>query len=79
MRGRFSVAWTPCLFGFLLSAVMSCMVSGIAVLRVPGALQAWMISWVSSSAVALPVVLIAAPFVRRIVAYLVASPAKPAA
>ena len=83
MRGSLPSASAPYVFGFLLSAFMSFIVSGIATLRVlgfaTGALQSWMLSWLSSWAVAFPVVLVVAPLVRRIVAYLVATPSKPSA
>lgn len=67
--------FAPYLFGFILSGMMSCMVSGIATLRAIGLVDGfaghWMGSWVSSWAVAFPVVLVVAPFTRRVVARLV--------
>ena len=78
MRGGLPAASAPYVFGFLLSAFMSCIVSGIATFRVlgmaDGVLHAWLLSWLSSWAIAFPIVLVVAPMVRRIVAYLVASP-----
>jgi uncharacterized membrane protein len=78
MRGRLPASSAPYVFGFLLSAFMSFIVSGIATTRVlgiePGVFQAWMASWLSSWVVAFPIVLVVAPMVRRVVAYLVASP-----
>ncbi len=73
----FPARYAPYLFGFILSGLMSCMVSGIATLRAIGLVQGfggqWMGSWLSSWAVAFPVVLFVAPFTRRIVARLVRS------
>ncbi len=67
--------YAPVLFGFILSGLMSCMVSGIATFRalgaVPGFGLEWLGAWVSSWAVAFPVVLVVAPLTRRIVARLV--------
>lgn len=67
--------FAPILFGFILSGLMSCMVSGISTLRVLGAVDgfvgAWMISWTYSWAVAFPSVLMVAPITRRLVAVLV--------
>lgn len=59
------------LFSFLLSGMMSCIVTGIATLRVLGLtpvfLDKWMSSWVFGWAVAFPVVYFVAPLVRKIV------------
>ncbi len=67
--------FAPIVFGFILSGLMSCMVSGIATLRAigvdPGFFGQWMGSWATSWAVAFPVVLVVAPFTRRVVARLV--------
>lgn len=64
--------YAPILFGFILSGLMSCMVSAIATFRALDAGQAfigpWMGSWASSWAVAFPVVLVVAPVTRRLVA-----------
>jgi len=64
--------FAPVLFGFLLSGMMSFVVSGIATLGAMGFVEgftfSWITSWLGSWAVAFPVVLIVAPFVRRIVA-----------
>ncbi|MFK7752871.1 MAG: DUF2798 domain-containing protein [Sedimentitalea sp.] len=67
--------YSSVLFGFFLSGLMSCLVSGISTLRVLGFagfvpwewMQAWAYSWV----VAFPAVLLVAPLARRIVARLV--------
>lgn len=57
--------------GFILSGLMSCMVSGISTLRaagwVDGLFGLWMTGWVTSWLVAFPVVLVAAPITRRMV------------
>ncbi|MES2666762.1 MAG: DUF2798 domain-containing protein [Pseudomonadota bacterium] len=67
--------FAPVVFGFILSGLMSCMVSGIATLRAlglnPGFFGEWMGSWATSWAVAFPVVLVVAPFTRRVVTRLV--------
>ena len=59
------------LFGFILSGLMSCMVSGIATARTLGVDAAfvshWMGAWLPSWAVAFPAVLIVAPITRRLV------------
>jgi hypothetical protein len=65
----------PVLFGLLLSGMMSAMVSGISTLRAAGLSEAlprlWLEAWLFSWAVAFPVVLVLAPFTRRVVARLV--------
>ena len=60
----------PVAFGFLLSGMMSLIVSGIATLLATG-LHAgfagqWLTAWVPSWAIAFPAVLVVAPLVRRI-------------
>jgi hypothetical protein len=67
--------FSPILFGFILSGLMSAMVSGIATWRVLG-LDAdfpahWLGVWLASWALAFPAVLVVAPITRRIVACLV--------
>jgi hypothetical protein len=61
----------PIVFGFVLSGLMSCLVSGISTLRVAGLTDGftitWMGAWLMAWVVAFPVVLIAAPFARRLV------------
>ncbi len=58
-------------FGFVLSGLMSCIVSGISTLRaagwIDGLFSLWMGAWATSWLVAFPVVLIVAPIARRIV------------
>ena len=64
----------PVLFGFILSGLMSCIVSGIATLRAlgiqPDFFGTWMTSWAFSWLVAFPTVLVVAPVTRKIVARL---------
>lgn len=71
----FPARYAPVLFGFILSGLMSCMVSGIATIRAIGLVMGffgqWMTSWAFSWSVAFPVVLFVAPLTRRIVAKLV--------
>jgi len=66
--------YAPILFGFILSGLMSCMVSGVATLRALGFSadfgMNWMTSWLASWALAFPAVLIVAPITRRLVARL---------
>lgn len=63
--------FAPAVFGFILSALMSFVVSGIATFRnagpVDGFLGLWVGAWVPSWLVAFPVVLVVAPVARRIV------------
>ena len=59
----------PVLFGFVLSGLMSLVVSGIATFRAAGAtwMSLWPGAWITAWAVAFPVVLVAAPVARRMV------------
>lgn len=61
----------PFAFGFLLSGLMSLIVSGIATARAIGLDDAfvptWLAGWLSSWIVAFPVVLVVAPLARRAV------------
>jgi len=74
MPARFA----PFLFGFVLSGLMSAVVSGIATLRNAGLtdgffglwLNAWLLSWL----IAFPVVLVVAPLTRRLVALAIKKP-----
>jgi hypothetical protein len=65
----------PALFGFILSGLMSLLVSGIATYRVagiaPGFFGLWATGWMTAWLVAFPVVLVAAPLARRVVGALV--------
>ena len=67
------------LFGFILSALMSFLVSGIAILRNAGLddtfLSMWMEAWLPSWLIAFPTVLVVAPLMRRLVGMLVTAPA----
>lgn len=67
----------PILFGFILSGVMSLIVSGIATVRAAdladGVFGLWMGAWITSWLVAFPTVLVVAPMARRVVAKLVRS------
>ncbi|MGB3245999.1 MAG: DUF2798 domain-containing protein [Sulfitobacter sp.] len=67
--------FAPILFGFILSGLMSFMVSGIATLRAAGPVEGftslWISAWVPSWLVAFPAVLVVAPITRRLVAKLV--------
>ncbi|MEO0357560.1 MAG: DUF2798 domain-containing protein [Pseudomonadota bacterium] len=67
------VKYAHILFGFVLSGLMSCLVSGISTLRATGAdftLVLWGGNWIASWIVAFPAVLIVAPIARRVVAKL---------
>jgi len=61
----------PFAFGFLLSGMMSLIVSFVATIRAVGWIDGfsalWMSAWLASWLVALPTVLVVAPAVRRFV------------
>jgi ABC-type sulfate transport system permease subunit len=65
----------PVAFGFLLSGMMSLIVSGISTVLAVGLdaafLGQWMTAWAPSWAFAFPAVLVVAPFVRRILKHIV--------
>jgi hypothetical protein len=67
----------PALFGLILSGLMSLVVAGISTFRatglVPGYLGMWTQAWLTAWVFAFPLVLVAAPIVRRAVTYLVRS------
>jgi hypothetical protein len=71
--------YAPILFGFILSALMSFLVSGIATFRnagfVDGFFNIWISAWLPSWLIAFPVVLVVAPIARRLVGVLVKAPA----
>jgi hypothetical protein len=71
MPARFA----PIVFGFVLSSLMSLVVSGIAVFRnaglADGFVNLWLGAWLPSWAIAFPVVLVVAPIARRFVNSLV--------
>lgn len=68
--------YEPIVFGFLLSGLMSLLVSGISTWRTvaltPGFVNIWIGAWLTAWLIAFPVVLLAAPFARRIARRLVA-------
>ncbi len=72
----FSPKFAPALFGFILSGLMSLLVSGIATYRAAGLapdfIGMWAAGWVTAWLVAFPVVLVVAPLTRRAVSALVA-------
>jgi len=63
--------FAPILFSFILSIMMSCVVSGIATYNVLGLLDGffnfWMMAWLKSWLVAFPSILVVAPLTRRLV------------
>lgn len=71
--------FAPILFGFILSGLMSCIVTCIATVKEiglgPETAASWMGAWSVSWPVAFMVVLFAAPLTRRLVALLVRSEA----
>ncbi len=71
--------FAPALFGFVLSGMMSFVVSGVAILRntglAEGVLSLWIGAWLLSWLIAFPVVLIVAPAARRLVSLLIKAPA----
>lgn len=75
MPARFA----PALFGFVLSGMMSLVVSGIVTLRNTGLADAVLSLWLSalllSWLIAFPVVLIVAPVARRLVGLMTKAPA----
>lgn len=74
-----SPRFAPVLFGFVLSAFMSLIVSGIATFRNAGLADAflslWINAWLPSWLVAFPTVLVVAPLARRLVGMMVTAPA----
>jgi Protein of unknown function (DUF2798). len=72
--------YAPIIFGFVLSALMSLLVSGISTFRnsglVDGFVSIWINSWLPSWLIAFPVVLVVAPIARRLVGVLVKAPAQ---
>jgi hypothetical protein len=67
----------PVAFGFVLSGMMSLLVSGISTFRAAGMVEnfagLWMGAWLTSWAVAFPVVLVVAPIARRVVRRMVSA------
>jgi hypothetical protein len=74
-----SPKFAPVLFGFVLSALMSFVVSGIATFRnaglADGFFNLWDGAWLPSWLIAFPVDLVVAPVARRLVGMLVKAPA----
>jgi hypothetical protein len=72
---RLAARWAPVLFGFVLSGLMSLLVSGISTYRAVGPIDdfvaVWTGAWLAAWLVAFPVVLVVAPLARRAVAVLV--------
>lgn len=73
-----SPRFAPVLFGFVLSALMSLIVSGIATFRNAGPVDEfaslWLGAWLPSWFIAFPTVLVVAPLARRLVGMLVKAP-----
>jgi hypothetical protein len=63
--------FAPMLFGFILSGLMSLLVSGIATFRATGAVpqfaSLWASAWLTAWLFAFPVVLLVAPVARKAV------------
>lgn len=76
---RLPARFAPILFGFLLSGMMSFLVSGISTFKAlgidPGFMGAWLAAWGFAWPIAFLAVLLVAPFVRRIVSF-VTDPAR---
>lgn len=72
----FPQRFAPALFGFILSGLMSLLVSGISTWRAigldDGFAGRWTAAWLTAWLIAFPVVLVVAPLARRTVARLVA-------
>ncbi len=70
-----SPKFAPVLFGFILSALMSFVVSGISTVRTAGLVEGfanlWLSAWLPSWLIAFPIVLIVAPIARQTVQRLV--------
>jgi hypothetical protein len=67
--------FAPLLFGFLLSMIMSAIISGVSTISAlglsPELPKIWFHAWYSSWLIAFPSVLIVAPIARRIVTNIV--------
>ena len=77
-RGKIPARYANLVTALIISLMMTCIVSGISTLRsigfAPNFFSVWPVAWAMSWAVALPVLLVIGPFVRRIVAALVDGP-----
>lgn len=73
-----SSKFAPMLFGFILSGLMSLLVSGISTFRAVGAvphfMALWTSGWLTAWVIAFPVVLFVAPLARQAVALLTTPP-----
>lgn len=71
----FPAKFAPALFALLLSGMMSLIVSGISTYRHAGLVETfgrlWMDAWMPSWLIAFPVVMLVAPFARRLVGTMV--------
>ena len=69
----------PILFGFILSGLMSLVISGISTYRAVGVsvnfFQLWTSGWLMAWLIGFPLVLVVAPITRRVVQRLVRAPA----
>ena len=70
-----SPRFAPIAFGFVLSALMPFVVSGISTARTAGMIEGfarlWVGAWLPSWLIAFPIVLVVAPVARRIVGSMV--------
>ena len=70
-----SPRFAPIAFGFVLSALMSLVVSGISTVRTAGMIEGfarlWVGAWLPSWLIAFPIVLVVAPVARRLVGSMV--------
>lgn len=70
-----SPRFAPIAFGFVLSALMSLVVSGISTVRTAGLIEGfgnlWIGAWLPSWLIAFPIVLVVAPVARRLVGSMV--------
>jgi len=70
-----SPRFAPIAFGFVLSALMSLVVSGISTVRtagmIDGFLKLWASAWLPSWLIVFPIVLVVAPVARRVVGSMV--------
>lgn len=75
---RLPARFTLPVTGFILSGIMTIIISGISTLLAlrPGAefLARWPVAWITSWIIAFPTVLVVLPMVRRLVARIVAPP-----
>jgi hypothetical protein len=75
---RLPARFTLPVTGFILSGIMTIVISGISTLLAlgpkPEFLARWPIAWITSWIIAFPTVLVVLPMVRRLVARIVAPP-----